>query len=58
MVGFANPNVYMLLTGLRKAAAQEEAARGVADRVIQSSPRRRLLCTVCHAALQAGARDD
>lgn len=54
MVGFANPAADQLLTGLRKAAAQEEASRRVTDRLIQSSARRRLLCTVSQAALQAG----
>lgn len=54
MVGFANPAADQLLAGLRKAAAQEEASRRVTDRLIQSSARRRLLCTVSLAALQAG----
>lgn len=54
MVGFANPATDQLLTGLRKVAAQEEASRRVTDRLIQSSPRRRLLCTVSTTALQAG----
>ena len=57
MVGFANPAADQMLTGLRKAAAQEEASRRVTDRLIQSSTRRRLLCTVSQAALQAGVRD-
>lgn len=55
MVGFANPAADQLLTGLRKAAAQEEASRAVTDQLIRYSLRRRLMCTT---ALQAGGRDE